>query len=180
MTSFLFLWIPETIRSRRLAIQQSKTMNILLIKNLAAGAIMASVANTSPVALLSSAIANPSNTQEVAERAPDALDTWLNKLVNKESEGREHIKILDHNNRFSYGCLQFQMETFISYARHYDLLENTEDGEMENVIYDCNLQKKLARLMIEEDYGNWRHWYTSVTSRNLGYPPKKVSELAAK
>jgi hypothetical protein len=155
-------------------------MNILLIKNLAAGALFASVANTSPVAVLSSAVSGKPATQETAQVSQDALDAWLQKLIQKESEGREHIKILDHNNRYSYGCLQFQMETFRAYARRYDLLPHTEDSELENVIYDCELQKTMARKMIEEDYGNWRNWYTSVAVRKLGLPPKVSTKLAEK
>ncbi|TSC60193.1 MAG: hypothetical protein LiPW15_71 [Parcubacteria group bacterium LiPW_15] len=155
-------------------------MNILLIKNLAAGAIMASVANTSPVAMLSSAVSDRSSAQVSAQNAPDAMDSWLQKLAHKESEGREHIKILDHNNQYSYGCLQFQMATFRSYIRKYDLLENTEDAELENMIYDCDFQKVLARKMIEDDYSNWRNWYTSVSVRNLGLPPRISAQLAEK
>lgn len=183
MTSFLFLKgirLPENIAYQPKSVKQ-KYMNILLIKNLAAGAIMASVANTSPVTILSSAVSGQSIVQEIVTgRIPDALDAWLTKLVKKESEGREHIKILDHNNQYSYGCLQFQMATFRSYVRRYDLLTNTEDGELENMIYDCDFQKVIARKMIEEDYSNWRNWYTSVTKSKVGYPPRISPELAEK
>ena len=142
---------------------------------------MASVANTSPVTILSSAVSqsqSPAGT--TSQNAPDAMDIWLQKLIHKESEGREHIKILDHNNQYSYGCLQFQMATFRSYVRKYKLLSNTEDAELENMIYDCEFQKTLARKMIEDDYSNWRNWYTSVSIRNLGLPPRVSAQLAEK
>ena len=142
-------------------------MNILLIKNLVAGTLMASVANTSPMTMLSSAVSHSQFSAEAtSQTAPDAMDAWLQKLIQKESEGREHIKILDHNNQYSYGCLQFQMATFRSYIRKYKLLANTEDAELENMIYD--------------DYSNWRNWYTSVSVRNLGLPPRVSAQLAEK
>lgn len=101
-----------------------------------------------------------------APPAPDKLDLWLNKLINKESSGKAHIKILDVNGRYSYGCLQFQMATFLSYAGRYGIKVTPED------IYSCDLQKKIAKSMILESNSNWRHWWTSVTQKGIGYPPK--------
>lgn len=123
---------------------------------------------STPTAILASAInARAGDTVQ----ARDALDQWIDHLAQKESDGKTNIKILDHNNRYSYGCLQFQMQTFKSYIRKYNLLPDTEDKELENMIYDCAFQKTLAKAMIVDDYSNWRNWYTSVKS-NLGLPPK--------
>ena len=154
-------------------------MNILLLKTLAAGMLITSTANTNTRVVLSSLPIKATDPASISQSAPDAMDIWLDKLALKESEGRDHIKILDHNLRYSYGCLQFQMETFRSYVRKYDLLENTEDAELENMIYDCSIQKTLARKMLEDDPGNWRNWYTSVSVRHLGLPPvSEKSEFA--
>ena len=153
-------------------------MNTLIIKSLVSGLLSASVSITGGV----SAPANPTQIATApVERKADKLDAWINSLVNKESEGRSHIKILDHNARYSYGCLQFQMETFEGYVKRYELLPNTEDSELENMIYDCDFQKLLTRKMIEENPENWRHWYTSVAKRGLGVPPViKINQLAGK
>lgn len=130
-----------------------------------------------PTAMLTSAVAGVSRVG-LSQTSPDPLGAWLNRLVSKESEGKTHIKVLDHNNRYSYGCLQFQMATFKSYIRKYDLLPEAEDKELENMIYDCDFQKTLARKMIEDDYSNWKNWYTSATAK-IGLPPKSEStELA--
>lgn len=151
-------------------------MNTLLIKSLISGLLSASVSITG------GAIA-PVNTTQITvapvERKADKLDAWIDSLVTKESNGRSDIKILDHNDRYSYGCLQFQMETFESYINRYDLLPHTENSELENMIYDCDFQKLLTRKMIEENPQNWRHWYTSVAKRGLGFPPIiKTNQLA--
>jgi hypothetical protein len=45
-------------------------------------------------------------------------------------------------------------------------------------IYDCDLQKSIAKKMIEEDADNWRHWYTSVMTRKLGTPPVSIAKKA--
>ncbi|MDO8515708.1 MAG: hypothetical protein Q7S28_00460 [bacterium] len=100
------------------------------------------------------------------------LDAWIEKLVLQESGGKENIKIVDKNGYHSYGCLQFQKGTFIAYGTRYGLI--TEDDDINTLIYDCELQKLLAKLMIQDNYGNWRHWYTSSMTKKVGKPPKPV------
>ncbi len=151
-------------------------MNLLLLKSIATGMLLVNISGAPSMATLASAIyGSPAS---VAQARPDALGNWLNKLAIKESEGKNHLKMLDHNNQYSYGCLQFQMQTFKSYIRKYGLLQDAEDAELENMIYDCDFQKILARTMIQDDYTNWRNWYTSATKK-IGLPPKpENTELA--
>lgn len=98
------------------------------------------------------------------------LDAWINGLIQKESSGQTNIKILDTNNRYSYGCLQFQMPTFIAYGKRYGFISGTE-ANLESLIMSCSLQKAIAKKMILDDSDNWRHWYHSVYTRGLGLPP---------
>lgn len=93
-----------------------------------------------------------------------SINQWLENLVNQESSGNARIVVLDVNGRYSYGCLQFQRATWDAYRDAYGI---TADD-----IFDCNQQRKLARLMIEDDYSNWRHWFNSVTRYGVGKPPK--------
>ena len=90
------------------------------------------------------------------------LAVWIDKLMMLESEGREDIVIVDTNGKHSRGCLQFQDATFESYSKRYNF-----EGEIMN----CGDQKKLAKLMIQENPKNARNWYTSVYKRGLGVPP---------
>jgi hypothetical protein len=101
---------------------------------------------------------------------PDAVDIWLEKLALHESNHRERIKVLDVNGKYSYGCLQFQEGTFRTYAIKYGFI--SRNTPTENVIYNCKLQKKIARLMLEENHYNWQAWYTSVKIKGLGLPPR--------
>lgn len=91
------------------------------------------------------------------------LDAWIDRLIQYESNGDTGLKFLDSNGKYSYSCLQFQESTFKSESARYNV---------EGQIMDCEVQKKIARAMIEDDWNNWRHWYTSVKVRNMGYPPK--------
>mgnify|MGYP004417319906 CR=1 FL=1 len=101
----------------------------------------------------------------------DALGLWIDKLAGVESNHREDIIILDVNGKYSYGCAQFQMATFKGYAIQYNFFDGEVDWRKE--IMNCHTQKVLARAMLEADYENWRHWYTSVTSPKygIGKPP---------
>ena len=105
---------------------------------------------------------------EVTE--PDALDLWLERLIQKESRGKAVIKILDVNHKYSYGCLQFQEWTFRAFGEKYGLVK--KGAKLEPLIYDCELQKQIAKRMIQDDYKLWQSWYTSVVIRDLGLPPR--------
>lgn len=98
------------------------------------------------------------------------LRQWINILVQQESSGRTNIKILDNNHKYSYGCLQFQKQTFVGYAKSLNMLPETEDNEIENFIYDCEYAKLLAEKMIENNYDNWKHWKNSVDK--IGMSPR--------
>lgn len=93
------------------------------------------------------------------------LEQWLDRLQNDESGKNPLLVILDTNNKYSYSCLQFQMGTWIPYSKKYGV-----DAE----IMDCQAQRYVAKQMIKENWGNWRHWYTSVTKKTAGYPPKQI------
>lgn len=99
----------------------------------------------------------------------DPLDIWIEKLVLKESGGNERIEIIDVNGKYSRGCLQFQDETFINYSKLY--FGQSNYGR----ILDCGYQKELARKMLEDNYGHWKHWYHSVITRGLGLPPSSTN-----
>ena len=105
---------------------------------------------------------------------PDELDLWIEKLAKFECDGcGENFKILDANNRHSYGCLQFQRATFDEMARRYNIV--TEDASS---IYSCEIQKQIARaVFLDQGHKAASHWYTSVYTRGLGLPPL-VNEIA--
>lgn len=111
-------------------------------------------------------IESPLSVHEVS-----ALDLWLEKLAYKESHNRDNVKILDVNGRFSYGCLQFQEWTFRTFGEKYGLVK--AGVSLEPLIYNCALQKQIAKRMIQNDYKMWQSWYTSVMEKDLGLPPRE-------
>jgi len=100
----------------------------------------------------------------------NALDKWMTLLAEAESGNDATLKIVDTNRRYSYGCLQFQFRTFRQYAREYALFEEFDDRGLRREIYNCGSQRKLATMMIEDDYDNWRHWRNTV--KKIGLPPR--------
>lgn len=93
----------------------------------------------------------------------DSLDTWLIALGEKESGNKAHIKHLDSDGNYAYGCLQFHMGTWLSYGK-------SQGATVEN-IYNCNLQRAVARKMILDKYTNWKHWKYTVLHKGIGLPP---------
>jgi hypothetical protein len=76
-------------------------------------------------------------------------------------------KILDSNNEYSYSCLCFQEKTFISYSKKFNLFPYAEEGEYLNFINDCEVQEKLATLMINDDIKNLSHWRNTAIKLKL-------------
>lgn len=91
------------------------------------------------------------------------LDVWVEKVRWEESRGQDMLVILDTNNKYSHGCLQYQMQTWLDDSKKYKV-----EGEM----MDCNKQKELAKktVMAEPENG-WRRWYTTVVKKGVGKPP---------
>ena len=155
-------------------------MQLLVSKALAAGfaASMAIGGNTTlqmPNATASLAATYPQNKAIVVFESNSPINHWLEKLIALESEGKNNAKVLDRNGLHSFGCLQFQMPTFQEYGLKYKLF--SEDDDLSNLIYDCDLQKKMAKQMIKENPENWKKWYTSVVVRGLGFPPKEEKPM---
>lgn len=92
-----------------------------------------------------------------------ALQQWVNKVIEKESQGRWDIVIVDTNGKLSKGCLQFQDGTWKSYTKKYGI-----DGSPLN----CDTAKKVAIAMINDNHNLWKSWYTTVVKKRVGLPPK--------
>lgn len=78
----------------------------------------------------------------------------------------EEYKRIDSNGKYSYGCLQFQEQTWFAMTKKYNV-DPFENGG----IYNCDQQWKVARAMFTEDpVGASMHWKTSIYDRGLGLP----------
>lgn len=121
------------------------------------------------------------NTAEapVVVSAQNPLAQWLDRLEEAESHdsGDAHLRILDHNDRYSYGCLQFQSATFLQYGKLYNLIPS-DLTKAAPLIYNCALQKQLATDMIEGNYQNWKQWYHSAM-KVVGLPPHPGEAVVA-
>lgn len=106
----------------------------------------------------------------------DELDFWINKLG--KIERCEPNGTWDSGS-LSFGILCFKEKTFIQYVKKFNLLPDAEDKEILNFIGDNFFQKRLARLMILDNFNNWKHWQTSILREcnqfgvcGIGFPPR--------
>lgn len=80
-----------------------------------------------------------------------------------ESGLRDHIKVLDSNDKYSYGRLQFQMATWLSYGKAF--------GATKENIYDGNLQDQVARAMLDKGLSyNWKTCAARTAKKYGQYP----------
>jgi hypothetical protein len=104
------------------------------------------------------------------------LTKWIDQL--EEYECRDcpiDYKKIDWNGLLSYGCLQYQMGTFQEQMfKYYGIKKGMETVDWENLIYDCDLQKKLTYKMLKNNWSNWKHWKYSIVVRGLETPPKDL------
>jgi len=78
-------------------------------------------------------------------------------------------KIIDSNNKYSYGGLMFQMTTFLHYGHEGGILpEWVDETNFENYIYDKDLQTLIAEYMITIGVAKTTvGWYNCWRSYNL-------------
>lgn len=98
----------------------------------------------------------------VAEAAPLATIEqfdWLHELEQCESTGSTTVKVLDTNDKYSYGVLQFQMATWLKYGKDF--------GTAANNIYDKDLQEQVALSILNA--GGQDNWF--VCSKRIGNYP---------
>lgn len=80
--------------------------------------------------------------------ATDAQIEWVEAL--HLCENRDDVpRILDTNDRYSYGFVMFQMSTWLAFGKEF--------GATKDNISDDFLQKRVALSMLKQ--GLWRQWF---------------------
>ena len=96
-------------------------------------------------------------------------EEWIDKLSTCESQDRPAIKVLDINNKYSYGLLQFQLDTFYGFGKQYGFFpEGFTREEARLMIHIPSLQRAIAKEMLDDglDY----HW-KNCRDKKLGRYP---------
>ena len=108
--------------------------------------------------------------QKLVELKKQAVkEEFLEKLIWCESQGNSQA--INYNDIWingypSKGILQFSPRTFLKKGIEYGLLPHELTWKETNIlIWNENLQKEIARNMLEEPEG-WRHW--TNCSRKIG------------
>lgn len=88
---------------------------------------------------------------------------WIHKMGVCESGWRPGLKHLDSNNKYSYGALQFQMATWLSYGEYL--------GANAQNIYDPMMQTIVAAKMLDAGLSyNWKTCFAATTRKYGEYP----------
>ena len=98
----------------------------------------------------------------------DPKEIWIDKLAECESNASSTIRILDVNKKYSHGLLMFQMGTWLSYGKEF--------GATKENIYDPELQRKVARAMLDD--GGQKHWYVCSKKIPFSYGKPPPASLA--
>ncbi len=94
------------------------------------------------------------------------VDPILSRLATCESGNSPDKVILDTNGLKSYGLLQFQLKTFMSYGVKYGILpSNITADQARDLIMSPELQKELAREMLKNNLGY--HWKNCMKQISL-------------
>lgn len=89
-------------------------------------------------------------------KLPIEQRTRMLKLIECESGGNWDVKVLDSNNKYSFGGLQFQQATF-EMAGKGILPEGLDKDESLNFIYEPEYQIPIASKMMKDK--KWKnHW----------------------
>ncbi len=85
---------------------------------------------------------------------------WIEALHMCENK-HDTPRILDSNNKYSYGFVMFQRSTFDAYGVKYGLSHDDISSDEQ--------QEMIALYMLNE--GKWRHWLNCgrKVTRDLGY-----------
>ncbi len=93
---------------------------------------------------------------------PTPKEIWIEELHSCENRNNR-IRILDSNDKYSYGYVMFQMDTWLAFGKKF--------GATRENINDEELQKVVAESML--DKGLWRHWRRCAlkTKKKIGEYP---------
>jgi hypothetical protein len=99
------------------------------------------------------------------EKAQDLINrqnVWIDHIAWCETQMRD-VTILDSNRRYSYGWLQFQMGTWLSFGKSF--------GASRKNIHDFILQQQVARDMLDKGMENqWYHCSKKIIKTYGSYP----------
>lgn len=90
--------------------------------------------------------------QSISPPPPYKHQAFLDALINCESGGNERaINKVDRDGTSSYGLLQFKPQTLYRFVHEkYQILPDIEEVEIMNVIFDGELQIRVAKRMIDD------------------------------
>ena len=75
----------------------------------------------------------------------------------------------------SYGLMQFKPSNLLLYGRKYGILPDIEPAEIQNIIYDGELQLRIAAEMIKNEGHKEKWWLQQFPGCFLKYKNKWIN-----
>lgn len=96
-----------------------------------------------------------------------SLDEAISRLSTCESNNNPKAQIVDSNDYYSRGILQFQYFTFRKYGIQYGLITSTTTfSEAVNDMFNPNIEIALAKKILQQPYG-WTNWEICSKRENI-------------
>lgn len=106
------------------------------------------------------------------EKYDAAMDIWLNKVVELESEGDcKIVNPKDSDNKPAFGSFQYKLTTVISLSKKYDVYPNVTADTAYTIAMDCEKSRHLTKTVMQKTPQEFNQW-GGRTKREAGFPPK--------
>ena len=111
------------------------------------------------------------------EKYDAAMNVWLNKVVELESEGVcDRINPKDSDGLPAFGSFQYKLTTVISLSKKYDVYPDVTPDTAYTIAMSCEKSRHLTKVVMQKNPQEFSHW-GGRTKREAGYPPKLADFL---
>lgn len=105
------------------------------------------------------------------EKYDAAMDIWLNKVVELESEGNcKIVNPKDSDGLPAFGSFQFKLTTVMSLSKKYDVYPNVTADTAYTIAMDCEKARHLTKTVMQKNPKEFGQWGRR-TRDGAGNPP---------
>lgn len=106
------------------------------------------------------------------EKYEVAMNIWLNKVVDLESEGVcDIVNPKDSDGLPAFGSFQYKLSTVMSLSKKYDVYPNVTPDTAYTIAMSCEKSRHLTKVVMQKNPQEFNQW-GGRTKREAGFPPK--------
>lgn len=111
------------------------------------------------------------------EKYDAAMDIWLNKVVELESQGTcDVVNPKDSDGLPAFGSFQYKLSTVISLSKKYNVYSNVTPDTAYTIAMSCEKSRHLTKTVMQKNPQEFSQW-GGRTKRGAGFPPKLADFL---